>query len=423
MGIREPVDRTSDNGGLFFFMTTELTTLKDLDVSGKTVLVRAGFDVPLTGGRVLDDFRIQTSVPTINYLVSKKCRVIVIAHLGRPDGVDPSFSLLPVAERLASLLGRKLLVLEDGQDRLPDYAIPHIYFLRHDILSADFKSILSGMREKDIVLLENLRFYPGEKKGDEKFSALLAALAEVFVNDAFSASHRDDASVTGVAKLLPAGAGFGLTAEAAALSRLTGSPKQPFVVMMGGVKLADKAPALLRLARSAGSILLGGGLGNLFLKVRGYEIGKSVCAEKDEAAVAKQMLRDYADKIKLPSDVVVSGSRDGQPEVASVDKVRRSQMILDIGPQTILEYSGELKGARSLLWSGALGYFENPAFSHGTFALARLFASRCRGVAYGVAGGGETVEVIQKLKLTEFVDYVSTGGGAMLDFLADKPMP
>lgn len=401
----------------------ELRLLKDLDVPGRTVLLRTGFDVPMNGVRVADDFRIRSAAATVNYLVAQRCKVVILSHLGRPDGWDPTLSLLPAAERLAELLGRKILILKKEEMRLPDYAVPHIYFLRHDILHADMPSLLRQMREKDLAILENLRFYPGEKGNDPDFSARLASYGEIFVNEAFSNCHRYDASMTGVAGLLPAGAGLALQAEVRALSRLMKSPKNPFVVMMGGVKLADKAPALLNLARMANTVVLGGGLANLFLKVRGFQIGKSVWSEKDELSLAKRLLRDHASKIKLPMDLVVSSSTAGEPEVVPVDKVKTSQMILDIGPKTILAYSRILKEGKTLLWSGALGYFEKPSFSHGTFALARLFAARSRGLAFGVAGGGQTVEAVQRLGLGEFIDHLSTGGGAMLEFLAGKKLP
>ncbi|MBI4050378.1 MAG: phosphoglycerate kinase [Candidatus Doudnabacteria bacterium] len=401
-----------------------LRTLKSLDVSNKTVLVRAGFDVPLKDGRVEDETRIRDAVPTVKYLAQHNAKVILIAHLGRPEGWDEKFSLEPVARSLADLLQRKLIIISEEKSRLPEYAIPHLYFIKLDIEKNDVKTLLSQMRPADIALLENLRFYGGEKKNDPEFAQKLASLADAYVNEAFSNSHRDDASMTAVAKLLPRAAGLSLEKEILALERLLYHPVKPLVVMIGGVKLAEKAPAIGNLAKIADNFLLGGGLANLFLKVVGYEIGKSVISrDKQDDRLGRELWRNYKDKIRLPVDAVVSHNLEGEPEVVKVDKVKPSQMVLDIGPETIREYSKHLKAGKTLLWNGPLGYFERKAFSHGTLALGRLFASRGRGKAYAVAGGGETLEAIARVKLGSSIDHISTGGGAMLEFLAGTSLP
>ena len=402
-------------------MNIKLKSIKNLDVAGKTALLRVDFNVPIKEGKIKDDSRIRAAIPTIEYLAGQGARIVVVSHFGRPDGWDTNFSLEPLAARLADILKRKFLKIEGL--KLPDYDVPHVYFFPDDLEKTDLSGVLKAMKPGSVALLENIRFYPGEKGGDPSFAKKLASLADVYVNEAFSNSHRDDASMTGVPKLLPSAAGLNLLADINALGRILHAPKHPFVVMMGGVKLADKAPALLNLAKTADTILLGGGLANLFLKIQGYEIGKSAAEEKDETSVASAILRDHKDKIKLPRDVVVSSARDGQPEVVTVDNVKPHHLILDIGPQAILEYSKVLKEGQTLLWGGALGYFENKSFSHGTFALARVFASRTRGQAFGVAGGGETLQVISALGLSQYIDHLSTAGGAMLDFLAGQTLP
>lgn len=400
-----------------------LRSLSELEVTGRTVLVRTTFNVPLKNGKIGDDFRIKSSLLTINYLFKKNAKVIMISHLGRPKGWDEAFSLLTVAHRLAEILDRKLVVVPKEVKKLPEYDIPHLYFFPHNLEQEDLAVLTAQMQERDAAVLENLRFYPGEQKNDHEFARKLATLGEAYVNEAFADSHRADTSISLVPKLLPAAAGFHFLKEVEALERVLRHPLKPIVVMLGGVKLSDKARALENLAKIADFILLGGGLANLFLKIRGYQIGKSVSEEKNESELVKQILRDYQEKIKLPVDVVVSRSREGEAEVVKIEKVKGDQMILDIGPLTILQYSSYLKKGRTLVWGGPMGYFEKRSFSHGTFALARLFAGRTKRSAFGVAGGGETLEIISKLGLAQYIDHVSTGGGAMLEYLAGKSLP
>lgn len=402
---------------------TRIKSIKDLDVSGKQVLVRAGFDVPVKDGIVEDDFRIRSTLETISYLLNKNARIVIISHQGRPKGWDEKFTLEPVARALAELLGRKFLIVGPEETRLPEYDIPHLYFFKANLEKSDLSSLTSQMRDRDIAVLENLRFYPGEEGADEAFAKKLASLGQAYVNESFSNSHRGHASMVLVPRLLPAAGGLWLEKEVSVLSQVMNHPKKPVVVMMGGVKLADKADALVNLAGVADFILLGGGLANLILKIRGFEIGKSTYVEKNEELIGKRLWRDYRDKIKLPLDVVVSTSRDGEPECVKIDKVKPNHMILDIGPQTIREYSDYLRRGMTFIWSGPLGYIENRTYSHGTYALARFFASRTKSSVFGVAGGGETMEVISNLKLAPYIDHVSTGGGAMIEFLAGKKLP
>jgi len=402
-----------------------LKALSDLRLSKKTVLVRTGFDVAVRDGRVEGDYRIADALPTLRYLVKHRCRIIVIAHLGRPQGPDHKFSLEPAARRLAELMERKFVVIEAEQKRLPEYAVAHVYFFKHSPDSENLSELLQQLQEGDIAVLENLRFVPGEQKADIGFAKKLASYAQVYVNEAFSESHRAVASIALLPKLLPPAAGLSLQREIAALQTVLRGPKRPVVVMMGGIKLSDKAEALLNLLKIADFVLLGGGLANLILKVRGFEIGKSIYEEDNgQDRIAKQIWRDHREKIILPVDAVVSRERDGDPECVKVDKVKPGQIILDIGPQTIKLYSDYLKKGQTLVWGGPLGHFESKAYSHGTFALAWLFAARSASPkVFGVAGGGQTLEVIGKLDLWRDIDCVSTGGGAMLKFLAGKILP
>lgn len=400
-----------------------LRSVRELDVANKTVLVRTGFDVRETKSGVNDDFRIKDCIPTINYLIKKQAKILIIAHTGRPTSWDKSFSLLPVAEHLASLFHRKFIALSPSQTSIPEYDIPHVYFFPHNLQEFDLKPLVMKMRAGDIAVLENLRFYPGEKAGDLEFAKRLAALADVYVNEAFSNSHRDDASMTGIPKLLTSGAGLQLEKEVSVLTRILKYLQKPLVVMVGGVKLADKADALVSLAKQAGEILLGGGVSNLFLKILGYEIGKSVSAERGEQKLAKQIWRDYGRKIKLPRDLIVSRSAGGEPRHVKVDQVKPGESIFDIGPETIREYSKYLKQGKTLIWSGPMGFFERKQFSHGTLALGRLFASRGKGLAFTLVGGGDTLEAIALTGMSHQIDHISTGGGAMLEFLAGKELP
>lgn len=400
----------------------KIKSVKDLEVRNKTVLVRAGFDVPLKDGRIEDDSRIRAVLPTLNYLARKRAKTVIISHLGRPKGWDENLSLEPVASSLAKQMRRKLVIISEKTARIPEYAIPHLYFFKHNLEEEDLKTLIDQMNPGDMALLENLRFYRGEEGNDMEFAKKLARLGDLYVNEAFSASHREHASITALPKLLPGAAGLDLVREITALGRMLSHPQKPVVAMIGGIKLADKIGAIKNLARIAEYILLGGGAANLILKARGFEIGKSEGARED-TRLARELWRDLREKIKLPEDVVVASSLSSAPENVRIDKVKPSQMILDVGPATIRQYSEYLKKGRTLIWNGPLGYFEKKPFHHGSYALGRLFASRTCGAAYGIAGGGETLAVLSDLGMDKFIDHVSTGGGAMLAMLAGQKLP
>ena len=400
----------------------KIKSVRELRPSGKTALIRVDFNVPMDAEKIADDFKIRSGgLRTIEYLANRAARVIVVSHFGRPDGWDEKFTLEPIAERLGDLLNRKTIVLESGR-KLPDYEIPHLYFIKQNIVNADISGVIREMREGDVAMLENIRFYEGEKENSRELAEILAKMADVFVNDGFAASHRVHASVVGVAEILPSFAGLELTRELEAMEKVMNHPKKPFLIMVGGMKLETKVGALLHLAKSADWILVGGGMANILLAAAGFNVGKSVY-DKAELPTAKRLLRDYKNKLMLPRDVVISDGADGVAQLSDIDKVKSHQMILDIGPETIGAYSKRLREAKTILWNGPMGLFEKKRFSNGTYALARFLASRTKSRAYGVAGGGETMQVISNDKLGEYIDHVSTGGGAMLEYLAGKKLP
>ncbi|MBI3952561.1 MAG: phosphoglycerate kinase [Candidatus Doudnabacteria bacterium] len=396
-------------------------------LGNRRVFVRAGFDVPLKKGAgyrgqgmewvVADDSRIRDALKTIHYLIDSDAKIILASHLGRPQGWDPDKSLWPVAEKLGELLGMKVVKV---LDRLPDYNVAHIYFLTSDITKKNYSELTHKMRSGDILFLENLRFYPGEKNNDQEFVETLASLADVYVDEAFSNAHRSDSSMAGLAKKLPAYAGVSLLKEIASLNKILRNPQKPFVLIIGGAKISGKVETIEFLGDKADHILLGGKIGNTFLKVLGYDVGSS---EVEDEKVAKDLLRNYKNKIYLPIDAVVAKSVDGQTRLAKIDKVLKSETIFDIGPETIRNFSSYINSAQTLVWNGPFGFFENPKFAFGSKAIAQVFASVSKGKAFGVVGGGETIEVVNQAKVGQFIDHVSMGGGAMLEFLAGKELP
>ncbi len=402
-------------------MIKPITSVK---LKGRRVLLRVGFDVPLKADKqgelhLVDDTRITAAVETIAYLVAQKAKVIIISHLGRPDGVwMTEKSLKPAAVRLAELLDRKLVVVKD---KLPTYKVPsHVFFLGEDITLHDHSHFSKELQEGEILFLENLRFYSGEEANDANFSKNLARYGDIYVNDAFSVSHRKAASIVGVAEKLPSFAGVNLMEEIRALDRVSKRPQQPLVSIMGGAKISDKIDTINFLARKSEKILIGGAIANSFLKAMGYEIGSSRAAE---IPLAKELLRNFKDKLVLPVDLVIAKSEDDPAKVVKPEKVQPTEHIYDIGPETVRNFSIYIKQAKTLVWNGPLGLIEKKKFTFGSMAIAQVFASRTKGHAYGIVGGGETLEVISQAKVGEFIDHVSTGGGAMLEYLSGKSLP
>jgi phosphoglycerate kinase len=402
-------------------MIKSITSVK---VTGKRVVVRAGFDVQLEQHiqteepKVVDDTRIRDILPTIKYLVEQKAKIVILSHLGRPDGWDDSKCMWPVAEKLGELLKYKTVSIKD---KLPEYDIPHVYFLSGDITKKDYSALSKKIQPGSILFLENIRFYKGEQDNDEKFIKTLVKFGDIFVNEAFSVSHRTEASTYGVAKALPHYAGVSLLKEISALNKILHNPAKPLIVIMGGAKVTDKEATIHNLAKHADHILVGGAIGNSFLAASGYETGKS---KVDDIPLAKELLRNYKDKIILPVDVVVAKSEDDEnPRSVDISKILPTDIMYDIGPKTVTKFSQYIKGSKTLVWNGPMGLIEKKKFSNGSAALAMAFASHAKGKAFGVVGGGETIEVVDRAQVVQFIDHVSTGGGAMLEFLAGKKLP
>ncbi len=383
-----------------------LRSLRDLKVEGKRVLVRVDFNVPLKGGKVADDRRIREALPTINYLIEHKAKTILASHLGRPEGrVVEELRLDPVATRLGELLGRSVRKLDD-------------------CIGPEVEKTIARLRPGEVILLENLRFHQGEEANDPGFARALAALAELFVNDAFGTAHRKHASNYGVAKLLPSAAGFLMEAEIKNLSRLRDDPEHPFLAIIGGKKAEDKIGVLFDLLGKVDAFLIGGGVAFTFLKVRGYEVGNSIVDEallsEAERFLAEGERRGV--KVLLPQDVRIAEKFETKApvRVVPVRAIPKGWLGLDIGPKTAEEFGRRLLEARTVLWTGPLGAFELPPFAEGTRAVAEALA---KAPAFSVIGGGETAEALEQLGLAKKMGYISTGGGAMLHFLKGEELP
>lgn len=388
-------------------MTTGIgkRTVRDIAVTGKRVLVRADLNVPLVDGAVGDDTRIRESLPTIRYLIEQGARVIVCSHLGRPKGFDPKLSLEPVAARLGNLLEREV-------------------FFASDCIGPVAESALASMGAGDVLLLENLRFHPEEEANTTEFARQLAALAEVFVNDAFGAAHRAHASTEGVTHFLPAVAGLLMAKEVEYLSALVANPPKPFAAIVGGAKVSTKIAAIDHLLPKLDMLFLGGGMANTFLKAEGFDVASSL-VEHDQVEVARRILataKAGGVAVHMPVDVVCGGrfAADAGVTTVPVSLVPRGWMILDIGPKTVAAYSAALSEARGILWNGPMGVFEMEPFSHGSFELARVIAELD---AVTVVGGGETAAVVAECGLQDRFTHVSTGGGASLEMLEGRVLP
>lgn len=389
-------------------MAIKLKTLKQIkNLKGKKILVRVDFNVPFKKGKIMDATRIQTSAPTINHLLGSEAKVILASHLGNPGGKrKAALSLKPIGAALAKILGKKVTVLSD-------------------CVGKGVANKIDKMKNGEVVLLENLRFHAGEEKNDAKFAKELASLADIYVNDAFAAAHRAHASIVGVPKFLPSYAGLLMEKEVNVLGGLLAKPKKPFVALIGGVKISTKIAVIQNLLKKVNWLLLGGALVNNFFKASGYEIGASIYEPK-ELKTAKKFLRNK--KIVLPVDFVVGDFKGKKAWVMSVPKkcgvlCKKPYALLDVGPETIKKYAQIIRKANTLVWNGPMGYFEIPKYSHGTVALGQLIAARSRGKVFGVVGGGETISAVEKTGMAEYIDHISTGGGAMLEFLEGKILP
>jgi len=378
-------------------------TVRDVKVEGKRVLVRVDFNVPLAGGRVTDDTRIRAALPTINYLLDHGAKVILMSHLGRPKGkVVDDLRLDPVSDRLAELLGRRVVKL-------------------HDCIGPEVEAAVARMQPGDVVLLENTRFHPEETSNDPAFARKLASLADVFINDAFGTAHRAHASTVGVAKYLPSVAGFLMEKEITFLGQALTAPERPFVAILGGAKISDKIGVIDNLLTKVDSLLIGGGMANTFLKAQGYQVGQSL-VEDDSLDAAREMLERAGERLALPVDVVVADRFDAEADskVVPVGQVPEDWRILDIGPETVELFKQKLAGARTVVWNGPMGVFEFPRFAAGTEAIARILAESG---ATTIIGGGDSAAAVEQAGLADKMTHVSTGGGAALEFLEGKELP
>jgi len=383
-----------------------IRSVRDADVTGKRVLVRVDFNVPLQKGEITDDTRIRAALPTIKDLLDRNAAIILVSHLGRPKGkASGEFSLAPVANRLEELLGRPVN-------------------FSGDVVGPDSKKRAAALKLDEILLLENVRFEPGEEKNDPELARELASLADVFVNDAFGAAHRAHSSTAGVADLLPSYAGLLMLREVEALQRLTHEPARPFVAILGGAKVSDKLSVIENLLTQVDTILVGGGMANTFLLAQGVEVGKSL-AERDYQDKTTALLAEAGQRgvaIVLPVDVVISSSMDNESSAkwVPISAVPADKAIFDIGPGTVQRFADELSGAKTIFWNGPMGVFERPAFAAGTNGVAQLVAESD---AFTVIGGGDSVAAVEQLGLADRIDHISTGGGASLEFVEGRTLP
>lgn len=378
-------------------------TVRDIDLKGKRVLMRVDFNVPMENGQVTDDKRIRAALPTIQYVLDQGAAVILMSHLGRPKGgPDPAFSLKPVAEALAGLLGRPVQMA-------PDCVGPEV------------ERMARALKPGDVLMLENTRFHASEEKNDLDLAKQMAALGDVYVNDAFGSAHRAHASTEGVARFLPAVAGFLMEQELEYLGRATANPEHPYIAILGGAKISDKILVVENLLAKCDRLIIGGGMANTFLAAKGYNMQDSL-VEETSLDTARAILEKYGDKIVLPVDAVIADRFDAEAnsQVVDVDKIPAGWRMLDVGPKTLALYRQTLAGAKLIVWNGPVGVFEFPKFAEGTFALARMLAESG---ATTVIGGGDSASAVKKAGVAKQMTHVSTGGGASLEFLEGKELP
>ena len=378
-------------------------TVRDVDVRGKKVLVRVDFNVPLKDGQVADDTRIRAALPTIQYLLENDAAVILMSHLGRPKGErKPELSLKPVADYLGNLLGQAVAFAED-------------------CIGPQAEQAAAALQPGQVLLLENTRFHKEEKKNDPEMARQLAALADLYVNDAFGSAHRAHASTEGVAHYLPAVAGFLMEKEIRYLGQAIADPKKPFVAILGGAKVSDKIGVIRNLLTKADHILIGGGMANTFFKAQGYDVADSL-VEDEALDTARDLLSAAGGKLYLPVDVVIADAfaDDAQRRVVPVGDVPAGWRILDIGPQTVLLYGRLIIDAYTVVWNGPMGVFEMPSFAEGTFGVAKIVAAS---KAVTIVGGGDSAAAVKQSGLADAITHISTGGGASLEMLEGKTLP
>jgi phosphoglycerate kinase len=384
-----------------------IRTIDQIELKGKRVFIRVDFNVPQDEkGNITDDTRILLSLPTIRFVSGAGGKVILASHLGRPKGKrDPKFSLAPVAKRLSELLGEKVAFATD-------------------CIGQEIQNQTEGLKDGDVLLLENLRFHPEEEKNEEAFSKALASLCDVYVNDAFGTAHRAHASTEGMTRFVKtAAAGFLMMKEVESLEKALVNPQKPYVAILGGAKVSDKIGVIHNLLDKVTTLLIGGGMAYTFLKAEGFQVGKSL-VEEDQIDFSRNLLEKAKGKITflLPSDHVAAERMDIQSkrEVVKNDTIPLGWICLDIGPETVKTFSKEIDAAKTIVWNGPMGVFELKPFSQGTFAIAKAVADSS---AFSIVGGGDSVAAVNQAGVADRISHISTGGGASLEFLEGKKLP
>ena len=378
-------------------------TIEDIDVTGKRVLVRVDFNVPIKDGKVGDDTRIQAALPTLHYLLDHQATLILCSHLGRPKGeVKQEFSLKPVADHLSMVLGQPVKFVEDCIGPVAEQAV---------------KELSPG----DVLLLENTRFHAGEKKNDPAMAKQLAGLADLYVNDAFGSAHRAHASTEGVTQYLPSVAGYLMEKEIIYLGQAIANPARPFIAILGGAKISDKIGVIRNLLDKADQVMIGGGMANTFFKAQGYPVGDSL-VEDDSLDIARELIKLADYRLRLPVDVVIGDKFEADTErvVMSMGPIPDGWRILDIGPETVKTFGKPISEAGTIAWNGPMGVFEFPRFAEGTIGLAKAIA---RSNATSIIGGGDSVAAVKNAGLADKITHISTGGGAFLEMLEGKVLP
>jgi len=382
-------------------------TLEELNIKGKRVFIRADFNVPLDDNlSITDDRRIRSTLPTIDYAIDEGAKIILASHLGRPKGkVDPRFTLAPVAKRLQRLLGKEVTFAQD-------------------CIGPQVESIVSKMKEGDVLLLENLRFHPGEERNDEEFAKALSKLADYYINDAFGAAHREHASIVGIARFLPSAVGFLLRKEIEYLKGTVQNPVRPFVAILGGAKVSGKIGVLENLVDKVDKVIIGGGMAYTFIKAMGYEVGDSLVETEmlDFAEMIRKKLIKNNVKFYLPVDSVIAQSLEAGAEtkLVTTQEIPKGWRALDIGPASAKLFSEAIQDAKTIIWNGPMGVFEMDAFSRGTFAIARSVSDA---YALTIVGGGDTDLAVHRAGVSDAISFISTGGGASLQLLEGKELP
>lgn len=381
-------------------------SIRDVELAGKRVFCRVDFNVPMQDGVITDDTRIRAAVPTIRFMMEAGAKVILASHFGRPKGqVVEEMRLTPVAAHLSSLLGKDVRKLEDCH-------------------GADVEAAVERMESGDVILLENVRFHAGEEKNDPELAKSFAALADLFVNDAFGTAHRAHASTAGIAEYIPAVAGLLMEKEIRFMGGALSNPERPFTAIVGGAKVKDKIAVIENLLTKVDHLIIGGGMANTFLKAQGYGIGASLC-EDDKLDLARTLMdqaKERGVQLLMPVDVAVADrfAADAEKQVVAIDAIPEGWMALDIGPKTVEQYHSVIVDSKTVVWNGPMGVFEMDAFAGGTIGVAKAMAA-CSGTT--IIGGGDSVAAVEKAGVAEQMTHISTGGGASLEFMEGKELP